>query len=98
VRQRAARELDGNRRRVALVDGQDAGADAEAVVALFRQPYDSRMPRKVPTSAAPTFSPISEGGPSMAAIVFTTPSTAATMPRPGSESPTLPSVDAGRAA
>ena len=47
------------------------------------------MPRNVPTSAAPTFSPISEGGPSMACMVMTTPSTAATMPRPGNASATF---------
>ena len=40
------------------------------------------MPKKVPTSAAPT-SPICSAGPSMAPIVITIPSTAATMPKPG---------------
>ena len=58
-------------------------------------PYDSRMPRNVPTSAAPTLWPISAAGPSIAPIVMTTPSTAATMPRPGSASATLLSVAAG---
>ena len=42
------------------------------------------MPRKVPTSAAATCSPISSGGPPSEPMVITTPSTAATMPRPGS--------------
>src|ERR1035441_7734443 len=44
------------------------------------------MPRKVPTNAAATLRPISSGGPPSAPIVITTPSTAATMPSPGSES------------
>ncbi len=50
------------------------------------------MPRNVPTSAAATFLPISSGGPPRALIVITTPSTAATIPRPGSESATVPSA------
>ena len=41
------------------------------------------MPRKVPTSAAATFLPISSGGPPSAPMVITTPSTAATIPSPG---------------
>src|SRR6185436_3935499 len=53
----------------------------------WTNPYDIRMPRNVPTSAAPTLWPISAGGPSIACIVMTTPRTAATMPRPGSASP-----------
>src|SRR5450631_3125995 len=43
------------------------------------------MPKNVPTSAAATLGPISSGGPPSAPIVITTPSTAATMPRPGSD-------------
>ncbi len=73
MRQHAARELDRNRRRVALVDGEQAGLDAQAVVLIVvdallerlasgcTKPYDSRMPRNVPTSAAPTWWPISAG-------------------------------------
>ncbi len=53
------------------------------------------MPRNVPTSAAPTFSPISDGGPSMACMVMTTPSTAATMPSPGKASAILASAPDG---
>src|SRR5262249_16716474 len=61
----------------------------------WANPYDIKIPRNVPTSAAPTLWPISDAGPSIAPIVITTPSTAATMPRPGSASATLPSVAAG---
>ena len=48
-----------------------------------KNPYDARMPKNVPTSASPTFSPISSTGPSIEPIVITIPSTAATMPKPG---------------
>ena len=44
------------------------------------------MPRNVPTRAAATFSPMASLGPPSAPIVSTTPSTAATMPNPGSAS------------
>ena len=53
------------------------------------KPYARSTPRNVPVSAAATCSPICSTGPEIAPIVTTMPSTAATMPMPGSESPTL---------
>ena len=53
------------------------------------------MPRKVPTSAAATFFPISSGGPPSAPIVITTPRTAATMPSPGNESAIVVNPETG---
>ena len=60
-----------------------------------KKPYDSKMPRNVPTRAAPTLWPISSTGPSMAPIVMTMPSTAATMPKPGSASAVFDSTEIG---
>ena len=56
------------------------------------------MPRKVPTSAAATWWPISATSPPMAAMVMTMPSTAATMPKPGRESASTCSACAGSTA
>ena len=52
------------------------------------KPYASRMPRNVPTSAPAIICPSTAGGCPTEAIVFTTPSTAATMPNAGRPSPT----------
>ncbi len=54
------------------------------------KPYEIKIPKNVPTSAAPTLWPIEAvSAPSSEAIVFTIPSTAATMPKPGSASATF---------
>ena len=45
------------------------------------------MPRKVPTRADPIMPPSTAGGAPTEAMVLTTPSTAATMPKAGSASP-----------
>ena len=90
---------------VAAREREQRGANAAHVVVLGAQarlrsrsaigltkPYESKMPRNVPTSAAATFSPISAAVPPIEPIVITTPSTAATMPKPGNASPILASA------
>ena len=58
-------------------------------------PYASNTPMNVPTSADPIMPPSTDGGLSIEPIVFTMPSTAATMPSAGSESARLVSVCSG---
>ena len=61
----------------------------------FMKPYEMKIPRNVPTSAAATFSPICSIGPAMDAMVMTMPSTAATIPKPGMASAALVSTATG---
>ena len=58
-------------------------------------PYAMNTPRNVPTRALPISAPKMAGGWSIAAIVFTTPRTHATMPSAGNAPSRLASAVAG---